>query len=47
MNEIRLSASQKRALDLQKENLVSAAEELLSAGEVTSIPKNRFGDSQL
>lgn len=47
MHEIRLTVFQREALDLQKENLVIAAEALLSEAEVTTIPKNKFGDSQL
>lgn len=47
MTQALLTASQKRALDWQKENLVLAAEVLLSEGDVVHIPKNKLGDSQL
>ncbi len=47
MTEVRLTASQRRALDRQKENLVIAAEALLSEANVVKIPKSKLGDSQL
>ena len=47
MTDVRLTPAHRRALDLQKEGLVRAAEILLSEGEVTAIPKNKLGDSQL
>lgn len=47
MTEVRLTASQRRALDWQKEKLVIAAEALLSEANVVDIPKSKLGDSQL
>ena len=47
MTEARLSASQRRALDLQKERLVIGAEAFLSESNVVEISRKKLGDSQL
>ena len=47
MSDVQLTVSQRRALDLQKENLVKAAEQLLEKGQVARLSRNKLGDSQL
>ena len=47
MTELRFSPSQLRALDRQKEHLVSAAEQLLLDAEILAIPQKDLGHSQL